>query len=241
MQEVIYISGPISGRPNGNREAFDQAQRELEADGHRVLNPHVFCAFLESSPRWPSMGPLEKWDAYMAVCLATLPGAHRIHLLEGWEDSPGARIEEAKAQKLGLRFSYHSQGCPSCGRPGTRVFSCPECSGVPVVGWKSGGEIGKAAEAKYRELAHKGWEWSSFYNGFLEGAADPRNRTTLAPKSDAVREAVGAVGTKVADEFSRWVSNNPGSPSFISDRSRKVLSDMIKTQALALLSGEVRS
>ena len=47
--------------------------------------------------------------------------------------------------------------------------------------WKSGGEIAEAAKAKHEELSHKGWDFRSFYNGFLEGATSsplPRQEST---------------------------------------------------------------
>ncbi len=60
-----------------------------------------------------------------------------------------------------------------------------------------------------------------------------------SPPSNSVREAVEGLGERVANEFAGWVSNNPNSPAFLSDRSRKVLAKMIDDQALAALSDKV--
>ena len=36
----IYVSGPITGRPNLNREAFAWAAGALGIAGHSAVNPH---------------------------------------------------------------------------------------------------------------------------------------------------------------------------------------------------------
>jgi len=40
-----------------------------------------------------------------------------------------------------------------------------------VTTWTNSGLLDKAKE-RFKELEHKGWEWRSFYNGFLEGASE---------------------------------------------------------------------
>jgi len=37
--------------------------------------------------------------------------------------------------------------------------------------WANSGLLERAKE-RFAELEHKGWEWRSFYNGFLEGASE---------------------------------------------------------------------
>lgn len=48
-----------------------------------------------------------------------------------------------------------------------------------------------------------------------------------------------AMGKKVADEFAGWVSNNPSGPSFISERSRKVLAKMIDNSVTSEVARQV--
>lgn len=36
-------------------------------------------------------------------------------------------------------------------------------------------EVGESAKQKFEELSHKGWDWRSFYNGFIEGALSERS------------------------------------------------------------------
>ena len=77
---IIYIAGPITGKPDGNKAAFDAAEKKLKAQGHAVLNPR---SLPDDLPR----------TAYMPICLAMLQQADAIYLLEGWINSAGARLE----------------------------------------------------------------------------------------------------------------------------------------------------
>ena len=36
----VYCSGPMTGKPDLNRPAFDAAEKRLTAQGHFVINPH---------------------------------------------------------------------------------------------------------------------------------------------------------------------------------------------------------
>lgn len=85
----IYISGPITGRPN-YKERFALVSRKLEKDGHIVVDPSVETEGL--SPR-----------DYMRISLARLEAADEILLLPGWENSKGAKIEKLYAEYIGLR------------------------------------------------------------------------------------------------------------------------------------------
>lgn len=85
---TIYIAGPMSGKPDYNRAAFERARIHLEGKGHIVLNP-------ASLP----LGLPER--AYMPICMAMLEQADAIYCLEGWEDSRGAMAEVFYAIRQG--------------------------------------------------------------------------------------------------------------------------------------------
>ena len=89
---VIYIAGPITGRPD-YIERFCEAQLNLEADGWIVLNP------ADLPPGMPA-------DRYMPICLAMLQQADAIYMLDGWEYSEGANIELQFAQYQGKGVLY---------------------------------------------------------------------------------------------------------------------------------------
>ena len=93
MTRIIYISGPITGIPEGNRPAFAAMAARLRADGHTVINPHEL--FREV------FRPLT-WEDYMRDDLTALLTCTHLVLLPGWESSRGARLEKYVAEHLGM-------------------------------------------------------------------------------------------------------------------------------------------
>ena len=92
----IYISGPISGRADLNREAFAKAAADLRAHGHEVVNPHEIIN-QERAERegW-------EWVDYMREDIKALMTCDAICMLDGWQLSKGARVERYIAQELGF-------------------------------------------------------------------------------------------------------------------------------------------
>lgn len=89
---VIYITGPMSGQENFNRDNFNVVAAMLKAIGHTVLNPALLPDGLT-------------YGQYIKISKAMLECADTIYLLEGWRDSAGATNEHALAKKLGLNIS----------------------------------------------------------------------------------------------------------------------------------------
>ncbi|HCV5520694.1 TPA: DUF4406 domain-containing protein [Shigella sonnei] len=89
---VIYIAGPMTGKPDFNRTAFTMTATRLKMQGHTVLNPATLPDGL-------------RYRDYMLIGSAMLHCADVIYLLDGWEDSPGAKEEHATALKLNLIIS----------------------------------------------------------------------------------------------------------------------------------------
>lgn len=94
--QVIYISGPMTGLPNYNREAFFKKAMELRREGYTVLTPSVLPAGLSDV-------------AYMDICLAMVRSAEAVYMLSGWESSAGAVAEHALASKLALTIIYEGE------------------------------------------------------------------------------------------------------------------------------------
>ena len=110
----IYISGPMTGKPDLNRPAFDAAEKRLTAQGHFVINPHRISALFGTEAelcesfmyyydgfRSDSVSSLAR--AVMDADLAAVRSCDAIYLLRGWESSRGAKKELAEALKYGLK------------------------------------------------------------------------------------------------------------------------------------------
>jgi hypothetical protein len=93
----IYIAGPMTGLPDFNRQAFYSAEAKLLEAGHIVLSPAVLPTGLTQLQ-------------YMDICFAMLRAADAIYMLSGWEHSPGARAENALAEKLELDIQFQTNG-----------------------------------------------------------------------------------------------------------------------------------
>lgn len=99
MKKTIYICGPITDIANNNFEQFQNAQVELEALGHKVLNPHEICRFIEPNS---FLTKEEYWVECMRACLSKLPYADVLVTLKDWELSKGAKIEVSTARGCGF-------------------------------------------------------------------------------------------------------------------------------------------
>lgn len=87
----VYISGPITGIDFGNRFAFSCARNALELCGYEVVDPSEVQLDDEAT-----------WTDYMRADLKLLLDCDYIYMLDGWEDSKGARIERELAENLGI-------------------------------------------------------------------------------------------------------------------------------------------
>lgn len=85
-----YLSGPMTGLPDGNRPAFQAVAATVRAAGHDVINPAELCP------------PGIAWKAALRIDLAALKTAHAVICLPGWEQSRGARMEVWLARRRGL-------------------------------------------------------------------------------------------------------------------------------------------
>lgn len=91
---IVYISGPITDIPDGNRPAFAMAELRLIEQGHYPINPHNLCDDLEIK--------CETWLDFMRVDLAAMMRAEAVLALPGWQKSREASIECRLAQDLGI-------------------------------------------------------------------------------------------------------------------------------------------
>lgn len=103
MKGKIYISGGISGRPEEEyKEHFKKAEDALLTDGYAVYNP-VSSRIIQEI--YQNYG----YAACLAKCIAMLRFCTHIFLLEGWENSPGAKAELAFAEACGIKVIYEHE------------------------------------------------------------------------------------------------------------------------------------
>lgn len=93
----VYIAGKMTGVPNYNFDRFNTKETELTKKGWRVLNP-------------AKIGVLPDYNMYWPINKAMLDGADAIYMLDGWEDSKGARKELFYAIKIGLPVIFETSG-----------------------------------------------------------------------------------------------------------------------------------
>lgn len=98
---TVYILGPMTGKPNGNREAFAAAARVLRAKGLTVINPAEL-----DQPGDASM----TWAEYLARDLPYLCDESVAAVaLPGWITSDGGQMELFACQLKGIPvYAYPS-------------------------------------------------------------------------------------------------------------------------------------
>lgn len=96
---VIYISGPMSGIPELNYPAFFEMESLLKNMGYVVENP---ATIPEPKDRFPL------WRSYMNHALNQLVKCDSIIMLEGWEKSKGACCEFEVARRLNMNILFEA-------------------------------------------------------------------------------------------------------------------------------------
>lgn len=101
MKEKIYISGKITGVARYKyHHQFSVKADLLKTRGYIVLNP----VRLNEPLAMQDMG----YEDLMKICFAYVDVADVIYMLDGWEDSPGARREHERAVNAGKNVIYES-------------------------------------------------------------------------------------------------------------------------------------
>lgn len=93
MRLRVYLSGPMTGRPDLNLPAFTTAAAQLRAAGFEVVNP----AELVLDPGTP-------YGQCMRIDIAALVTCQALAQLPDWSESRGAGVEFAVARAIGMRI-----------------------------------------------------------------------------------------------------------------------------------------
>jgi len=94
----VFISGPMTGLPEFNYQAFHNEAKRLRDCGHTVINPAELNATRSTR------------EAHMRKDIAALCECDAIQQLSGWQDSKGAALELAIAKEIGC--TIYSPHCP---------------------------------------------------------------------------------------------------------------------------------
>ena len=97
----IYLSGKITGREKEDyTRQFARAESFYKTGGFDVVNP------VKIGEEVLKINPKAEWQDFMIRDLEALRTCTHIALLEGWEESKGAKMEKAEAEKLGLEIMH---------------------------------------------------------------------------------------------------------------------------------------
>ena len=95
----VYISGKITGTTDF-MERFARAEEKLKSEGYAVLNPAYANSYMPED---------STWEEYMKVSMVLLQMADAIYMLNGWEDSKGAKQEyKTSINSLHLKVMYEN-------------------------------------------------------------------------------------------------------------------------------------
>ena len=87
----IYIAGAITNNPD-YKQMFEEVEKELTAKGHAVLNPVKNLGF--------------SYRDYINMGLCELMHCDAIYMIDGWEESPGAKLEHLYAVTTNMKIFY---------------------------------------------------------------------------------------------------------------------------------------
>lgn len=133
---ICYIAGPMTGIPAYNFPAFDAARDMLSEQGHYVMSP----ADLDRENGFDAIQTPDKVVTAEFVRAArkrdieAIEMCDAIYMLEGWEDSVGARAELAYAQWCGHTVMYQTPSatnpCDATHGNGSEIQRLREINGV---------------------------------------------------------------------------------------------------------------
>ena len=100
---TVYISGPISGRTDNNKQAFKAAASHLRAQfpGIKIINPLVHIQ-KKLERQFAAKGKEPQWVDYTRDCIKKMLDADCVFFLSDWAKSDGASIERYIAKRLGI-------------------------------------------------------------------------------------------------------------------------------------------
>lgn len=95
----IYISGPMTGIENHNREEFQKYEDLIRSKGFRnVINPHKIHSEYQTKNF--------TWEQFLRSDIKVLMDCDLVVLIPGWENSKGAQLENHVAYNTGIKIIH---------------------------------------------------------------------------------------------------------------------------------------
>ena len=104
-RKKVYISGPMTGLPNLNYEAFHKKADVLRKQGYFVANPAEHFNGRQDLAR----------EVYLKEDVKQLVSCDYITFLEGWKSSKGAVLEYLISLECGIKVLEQEEHCEGCG------------------------------------------------------------------------------------------------------------------------------
>lgn len=101
----VYISGPISGYPDLNAPAFEQAEQLLKDNNLVPVNPLKIIDFSKINP---PLTPEQEWVYAMKADIKEMIGCGALIMLDKWDKSKGAVWEFLNAKTLKIPVFTHN-------------------------------------------------------------------------------------------------------------------------------------
>lgn len=107
----VYLSGPMTGWHDNNRQTFDACQKRLEERGLQVVSPIELDWSLEREHEFRDDPPPSRED-YLRHDIRHLLDCEVILMLPLWHTSKGAAFERVVALNCGIRVVYGEGDLP---------------------------------------------------------------------------------------------------------------------------------
>jgi len=102
----VYLAGPMHGYPEWNFPAFHSAADRLRGLGHRVIDPAALDEVYDCDLSPEGVATACKSREYIRRDVEAICISDAIVMLDGWQESLGARGELAVAKWAGLNVFY---------------------------------------------------------------------------------------------------------------------------------------
>jgi len=126
MTKFYYIAGPMSGIPQFNIPAFDEASKNLRPAGYKIISPAELDdpstrEMAYNSPDGATLNDQhpngESWGDFLARDVKIVADkANGIIVLPDWEKSRGARLEMMVALLCGHELLHYNPDAPNLTR-----------------------------------------------------------------------------------------------------------------------------